>query len=280
MRICWGASNISVEHMKSKYRIINVIDIEGDHLLWPEWESFRYSENGKPDLSVSVCSISEYRYGLEIIPTQPGPPVLKCEDALLCVNSTWDHAKITLLENGSAGLPGLLSGLLLTHLSTRGGMLFHASLVETEEGGILFTGPSGIGKTTQAELWQKYRNGTIINGDMVFIHCRDGKYYGCGSPWHGSSPYCENRQVEIKGIVVLKKRMENEIRPLYGGKLLQSMMDAVFLPGWYPEGAAAVCDNLAGFLAHTPVYELGCRPDMEAVALLERTLFPSAAGQR
>ena len=265
--------------MVKYYSAISRIKVNDSFHLWPQWEIFSIPEPDTCDLEIIIASQPNLRYGLEVFDPQPGPPVLKCEDALLCVNSTWDHARITLLENGNAGLLGLLSGLLLTHLSTRGGMLFHASLVETKEGGILFTGPSGIGKTTQAELWQKYRNGIIINGDMVFIHCKGGKYYGCGSPWHGSSPYCENRQVEIKGIIVLKKRMENEIRPLYGGELLQSMMDAVFLPGWYPEGAAAVCDNLAGFLAHTPVYELGCRPDMEAVALLERTLFPSTAGQ-
>ncbi|WP_370839368.1 hypothetical protein [Intestinibacter bartlettii] len=31
--------------------------------------------------------------------------------------------------------------------------------------GILFSAPSGTGKSTQADLWEKYENAEIINGD-------------------------------------------------------------------------------------------------------------------
>ena len=43
----------------------------------------------------------------------------------------------------------------------------HSSLIRSHGEGLMFIGPSGIGKTTQAELWHAYRNADIINGDMV-----------------------------------------------------------------------------------------------------------------
>ena len=44
-------------------------------------------------------------------------------------------------------------------------MILHASLIETAYGGILFSGVSGAGKTTQAELWMKWEQARQINGD-------------------------------------------------------------------------------------------------------------------
>lgn len=41
-------------------------------------------------------------------------------------------------------------------LLQRDAMILHASFVSTRYGGLLFSGVSGIGKSTQADLWQRY----------------------------------------------------------------------------------------------------------------------------
>lgn len=58
----------------------------------------------------------------------------------------------------------------------------HSSLISYQGNGILFLGPSGIGKTTQAELWSKYRDALIINGDIVFVQETPDAFLGWGTP--------------------------------------------------------------------------------------------------
>ena len=54
-------------------------------------------------------------------------------------------------------------------LIRKNAIVLHASLIESEYGGILFTGPSGIGKSTQADMWAKYEKVEILNGDRPIL---------------------------------------------------------------------------------------------------------------
>ncbi len=150
---------------------------------------------------------------------------------------------------------------------------FHSSLIKTSEQGIMFLGPSGIGKTTQAELWQKYRSSLIINGDIVFVQETDSGFLGWGTPWHGSSPYCENTSVPLKAMVVLKQSDQNSIRELTGFEKVTEVSNSVFYPQWLENGMELCLETLDHLLTSIPVYELRCRPDEDAVRLTEQTIF-------
>ena len=199
------------------------------------WDLFK-SNVETADLEINICSQLVHKYGIDILEPQPGYAVLKCQNALLSANDDWSKASITLLDGQSDGLEGALIATIMTHLSTRHGMMMHSSLVDVSGKGIMFIGPSGIGKTTQAELWHKYRDAVIINGDMALVHDDGQTYWGCGCPWHGSSPYCENRQVALSGIVVLQQDLENTIEKLDGIRMVERVLANVFLPHWYEIG--------------------------------------------
>ena len=100
----------------------------------------------------------------------------------------------------------------------------HSSLIDYQGNGLMFLGPSGIGKTTQAELWNQYRDALIINGDVVFVQETPDAFLGWGTPWHGSSPYCENTSVPVKALIVLKQAQENSIRELTGFEKFQQRL--------------------------------------------------------
>ena len=149
----------------------------------------------------------------------------------------------------------------------------HSSLIKVYNYGIMFLGPSGIGKTTQAELWNKYREALIINGDITFVQEMKGEFYGWGTPWHGSSPYCANTSVLLKALIILKQAPENSIRELTGFEKVTAVSTSVFYPRWLENGMELCLETLDHLLTKIPVYELSCRPDEDAVKLTEETIF-------
>lgn len=239
-----------------------------------EWEKF-FNYAPEVALNITVRRDLVRQYDVEVLPMQAGPAVIKSKNALLSADEDWTEVCITLLEEKQDGLEGALIAAIMTHLSTQGGLMLHTSLVDYQGKGIFFVGPSGIGKTTQAELWMKYRDAIIINGDMALVGEKNGKFIGYGCPWHGSSPYCENRQVPLEGVIVLEQAKENSLERLHGVTMIERMMRNIFLPHWYQKGAEAAVETVDHLLSTVPVYLLKCRPDEEAVAMVERALFDS-----
>lgn len=134
-------------------------------------------------------------------------------------------------------------------------------------------GRSGIGKTTQAELWQQYNDALIINGDMNFIQKENARFRAWGTPWHGSSPYCENTSVPVHAMIVLKQAPDNSIRELTGFEKVSAVSNNVFYPRWLENGMELCLETLDHLLRAVPVYELSCRPDEEAVRITEEAVF-------
>ena len=198
--------------------------------------------------------------------------IIRLQDDIVIVNEKWTFCRICLLrciENANT----LILLIFYQHAVQHHMIQFHSSLIDYKGKGILFLGPSGIGKTTQAELWNKYRDALIINGDIVFIQETKENFLGWGTPWHGSSPYCENTSVPVHAMIVLKQESENSIRELTGFEKVTAVSNNVFYPQWLENGMELCLETLDHLLSAIPVYELSCRPDEEAVRLTEETLF-------
>lgn len=185
----------------------------------------------------------------------------------------WRRNYIASLKNAENG-EAFLMQIFYTHAVQRHMIQLHSSLIATSDNhGIMFLGPSGIGKTTQAELWNKYRDALIINGDIVFVQETPEGFLGWGTPWHGSSPYCENTSVPLKAMVVLKQAPENSIRELTGFEKVSEVSNSVFYPQWLENGMELCLETLDHLLTNIPVYQLSCRPDEDAVRLTEQAIF-------
>lgn len=193
------------------------------------------------------------------------------DDNLVAVNTDW--SKAALIHSSSEAQTELfLLQLFYTHAIRRQMLQLHCSIVDDHGRGILFLGPSGIGKTTQAEKWAEYRGSSIINGDVGFVQRTPEGQIAWGTPWHGSSPYCLNASVPVKALVVLKQAPFNALRELSGFEKVSEVSGSVFYPTWLPDGieiAAGLFDRL---LTDLPVYRLDNRADREGVELLAREL--------
>lgn len=157
-------------------------------------------------------------------------------------------------------------------LQALGGAVLHGSFIETEGAAVLFTAPSGVGKSTQAALWQRYAGATIVNGDRVLLREIDGRYYACGYPACGSSDVCLNKILPIRAIVLLEQGSENEIVRLSAGEKIRRLLTGMELYRWHGgelDKALHFCGRLATAL---PIPLLRCRPDEDAVRTLQSYL--------
>lgn len=151
-------------------------------------------------------------------------------------------------------------------------LCFHASCVKTELGGILFAGPSGIGKSTQAKLWCQYRNAVQINGDRPILSCDDGQWLAWGSPYAGSSRCYVNENCPIHSIVMLRQAPSCSLRKLSEGEAFRALYAGTTANSWDAEYMGIACDLIVDLIRHVPVYEFSCTKDSQAVEYLEKHL--------
>ncbi len=237
------------------------------------WEKFVEEDfTNQYDIVVEFQK-TEFIKGIEFFTiTQMGTHCLKMGNDIMLVSSDWSIGKVIQIEQ-KENLDLFLLQMFYAQAVKKNMVLFHSSLIDWNGKGIMFLGPSGIGKTTQAELWNRYRDALIINGDAVFVQETADGFLGWGTPWHGSSPYCENTSVPVAVMVVLKQAKENSIRELTGFEKVTEVSNSVFYPQWLEGGMELCLETLDHLLKKIPVYELSCRPDEDAVRLTEQVVF-------
>lgn len=162
-----------------------------------------------------------------------------------------------------------------TLLCQNGGLMMHGCIVKADQGGIMFTGPSGVGKSTQGKLWESYEGAEILNGDRSGLVKMDGEWHAWGLPFSGSSCIYINRSTPLKAIVLLEQGKENEIRRLSLREAMAGLYPQTHMHNWSRSYMEKGTGTLTELLFSVPVYKLRCRPDQEAVELVKKTVFPA-----
>lgn len=172
--------------------------------------------------------------------------------------------------NDSMRSLGVLLRLLpmCTILQKRGVIFFHASQVTINGKGVLFTAPSGTGKTTQARLWQEHRKERIICNDRTLI--RDGKTYGY--PIDGSEPVGSGEIYPLGAIVLLEQGMEDVIQRLSPKDAVLKLFPQLIIALMDASSKILAIDQLIALTKEYPVYFLRCTQEASAVNCLEEQL--------
>lgn len=150
--------------------------------------------------------------------------------------------------------------------------ILHSSYIKWKNKAILFSAPSGIGKSTQANLWEKYENAEIINGDRVVIRKNYNKWNAYGLPFAGSSHIYKNIKTPIEAIVILRQGKENKISKLSQIDGFKYIYSETTVNSWNEKFVDKISDIISTLVKDIPVYLLICKPDVESVKLLKNTL--------
>lgn len=167
----------------------------------------------------------------------------------------------------------VLNGLEAEHHIVRhGGFLLHSSFVRIGDKAILFTAPSGTGKSTQAELWCKYRNAEIMNGDRTAVMPTADGVMAYGIPYCGTSGICRNAKLPIAAIVYLSQGKRSEVQSLTGLRAFRRLWEGCSVNVWDKKDVDQCCHSVTETVGKVPVLHLTCTPDESAVKVLESFL--------
>ena len=151
-------------------------------------------------------------------------------------------------------------------------LFMHAAQILYSGRGIVFTAPSGTGKTTQAKLWQSVRGAEIICNDRTLIRKNKHIWLTYGYPFDGSEPVISDKVCELGCIVVLQKGTDNHIERLSPVKAAACLMQQMVINGWSADSRRMAMNEILTLLQDCPVYLFNCTADESAVTILEKYL--------
>lgn len=151
-------------------------------------------------------------------------------------------------------------------------LVLHSAYMCYKDTAVLFSAPSETGKSTQADLWERYRGTWTVNGDRsLLIREKDG-WYANGWPVCGNSEICNNKSYPVRAIVMLSQAKENHISRLRGIEALRQVMEQITINAWNSDFQMRAMDELEILLQEIPVYHLECDVSEDAVRCLEEVL--------
>ena len=158
--------------------------------------------------------------------------------------------------------------IFYTYLLKFGGMMLHASALELDGGAYLFSGPSGVGKSTHTGLWQKeFPSARLFNDDKPALRKIDGVWYAYGTPWSGKHGININMRVPLCGICFLRQGEENSFRRLSKLEAVSAVMSQTIRGFKTERGLDKLINTLGQLVEDIPIYELTNRPEPAAAHL-------------
>lgn len=157
-------------------------------------------------------------------------------------------------------------------------LLIHASYIEYKGKAILFSAPCGVGKSTQAALWQKTLGAEIINGDKAALSFEKNGVLACSLPFCGTSGICKNKTLPLGALVILGRGEVNSAKKLGGASAVLEVMKNIYLDYAAPGEQQKCVELLIELLKCAPVLSFECAsPDENAVAALITALEENGA---
>ena len=167
-------------------------------------------------------------------------------------------------------LMGLIGVIFRNSLFHHNGIVIHSSAIDWEGKGIIFSAPSGTGKSTQAKLWQEFMGDRVrvLNDDTPAVCLKNGDPYIFGTPWCGSSFIHCNASAPLRAIIMLEQAQENSISKLSKEEVILRLMPRVLLPYFDQTLMSKAVDIFEKIVATVPVYLLKGKPDRESVEMV------------
>lgn len=153
-------------------------------------------------------------------------------------------------------------------LARKGGFLIHSSSAIRNGRAFLFSGVSGVGKTTMARLAPP--DATLLTDEISYVTRKEGRYEAVGTPFFGElARVGENERAPIECVYLLAKGSENKIEPIDAAGAVRGLMGNILFFARDPEFVKLVFDAAVEFVSRVPVRRLTFVPDGRVWELIQ-----------
>jgi hypothetical protein len=155
-----------------------------------------------------------------------------------------------------------LDGLILYYLTViHGDIMIHASGVNNNGKGYLFSGVSGKGKTTMAKLWDN-RGAKVIHDDRLII-----RKTGNGYTMYNTPVYNDDRPLQsvLNKIFLIEHGEENKLTPVKGANSVSLVMANCIQHNWGHEIITGLLESVSFLCETIPVVKLYFTPDVSVI---------------
>ena len=150
-----------------------------------------------------------------------------------------------------------LGALILYYLTLNSNaFMIHASGVWDGETGRIFSGFSGVGKSTMAKIWEE-EGAHIVNDDRLIVREVNGEYFMYNTPM----PYADlNKQAQVSKFYFPFHAKKNSAEKLSGAQGLTQLMAFCFQHNYDKRYTEHLITQLERIIQHTTTYKLGVVP--------------------
>lgn len=164
--------------------------------------------------------------------------------------------------------------VICDYIIQKGGFFLHCSCLKYKDDAIVFTAPSGTGKSTHAALWRRHFGNEVetINDDKPLVREKDDRFIIYGTPWNGKHGLGNNISAPIKAIVFLKQAKENSAETVTPFEALSLILQQTVMPS-DKKDMTALLDMLGRMMESVPMYRLNCNISDEAVTTIHDKIY-------
>ena len=177
----------------------------------------------------------------------------------------------------------------------QGFFAIHSSSILYRDQVWLFSGHSGMGKSTHTNLWKEQFGTKIINGDLNLIGWNSGKQDSSGQnvnkpdskghpivygmPWCGTSGIASTKSYPLGGIVLLGRSDNDHFELLQNDQKIVRVMQRMISPVWTEDMLEANLECAAKLAKEVPIYYLLCTKEPSAAYVMKARIDKEDAQQ-
>lgn len=161
--------------------------------------------------------------------------------------------------------------LAFLYLAQKMGMFaIHSASIFYKEKLWIFSGSSGMGKSTHTNLWRQLYHTPVINGDLNLLALTPKGPIVHGMPWCGTSGIYDTSTYPLGGIIFLGRSNENIIEQLSPDKKALLLMQRLISPAWTPKMLTRNLEFSTALAKETALCRLKCVKEAPAVEAIKQ----------